>query len=214
MVALRGPTTPYELKRAVARSVGYFWRFPHTQLYDEPGRLAKSGLLREEQEKGGRRRRTYTISSAGLEALRAWLSEPTSEHFQLRDIAELKLFFSELIEVDRIEALAHEQVRIHEERLALYEATQQRYRDRPALANRMIPLDLGLAFERVALAFWKQIANSPPQAQAGREQLDRVHATSFTEPSPKGRHRRPVESETVIGRQKKLATRKTHTPAP
>ena len=38
MVAVRGPSTPYELKRAVARSVGYFWPFPHAQFYAEPAR--------------------------------------------------------------------------------------------------------------------------------------------------------------------------------
>src|SRR5437867_3648743 len=87
MVALRGPTTPYDLKRAVGRSVGYFWRFPHTQLYDEPARLAENGLLQVAQENDGRRRRTYTLTEAGLSALQEWVREPTAEHFQLRDIA-------------------------------------------------------------------------------------------------------------------------------
>ena len=45
MIALRGPSTPYDLKRAVSRSVGYFWHFPHAQLYSEPDRLADAGLL-------------------------------------------------------------------------------------------------------------------------------------------------------------------------
>jgi PadR family transcriptional regulator AphA len=167
MVALRGATTPYELKRAVARSIGYFWRFPHTQLYDEPARLAKAGLLRVEQEKRGRRRRTYTITPAGLKALREWLREPTAEHFQLRDIAEIKLFFSELVDTGDIVALAKEQVRIHEERLAEYEGIEERYADHPELANRLAPLNLGLELERVALRFWREIAERPP----GRREL-------------------------------------------
>ena len=41
----RRPATPYELKRMSAQSVGYFWEFPHSQLYAEPARLAKLGLL-------------------------------------------------------------------------------------------------------------------------------------------------------------------------
>ena len=96
LIALRGPSTSYELKRAVEHSVGFFWPFPHAQLYDEPARLAAGGLLSVSQEKAGRRRKTYAITAAGRRELRAWLREPVTEAFQLRNIAELKLFFGEL----------------------------------------------------------------------------------------------------------------------
>jgi PadR family transcriptional regulator AphA len=173
MVALRGPTTPYDLKRAVGRSVGYFWRFPHTQLYDEPARLATAGLLRAEQEDNGRRRRTYTITPAGIDVLRAWLRQPTSEHFQLRDVAEIKLFFSELVDVEDVIALAREQVRVHEERLAEYEGIEERFARQPELANRMAPLSLGLELERAALRFWKHVSTQPPHAQNEAQKTSR-----------------------------------------
>ena len=57
IVALRGPSTPYDLKRFVQLSIGHFWPFPHTQLYAEPARLADAGLLEEMREESGRRRR-------------------------------------------------------------------------------------------------------------------------------------------------------------
>ncbi len=76
MIRLRGPSTSYDLKRAVGKSFGYYWPFPHSQLYREPARLAAMGLLEEKQENGGRNRRVYTITSAGEEILRAWLEEP------------------------------------------------------------------------------------------------------------------------------------------
>jgi len=51
MVAMRGTTTSYDLKRAIGHSVGYFWPFPHAQLYSEPKRLVElepaEGLDRE-----------------------------------------------------------------------------------------------------------------------------------------------------------------------
>lgn len=56
MVSMRGPSTSYDLKRAVNRSVGYFWPFPHAQLYSEPKRLVDLGLLEVHQEEAGRRR--------------------------------------------------------------------------------------------------------------------------------------------------------------
>src|SRR5260370_40403074 len=55
LVAGMGPATPYELKQVVNASLGYFWSFPHSQLYSEPDRLAGLGLLEVEQEEAGRR---------------------------------------------------------------------------------------------------------------------------------------------------------------
>src|SRR5262249_43107295 len=111
LISYRGPSTPYQLKRAVSRSVGYFWPFPHTQLYEEPDRLARAGLLVEQREEVGRRRRIYAITQVGREALAAWLREPTTDVMQLRDLAVLKLFFSEFMSSDDLVAMAHEQIR-------------------------------------------------------------------------------------------------------
>ena len=93
LVGAFGPCTSYDMKRAVSTSIGYFWPFPHSQLYAEPVRLAALGLLSEQQETGGRKRRTYTLTAAGTEALRDWLAEPTDEPTEIRDLSLLKLFF-------------------------------------------------------------------------------------------------------------------------
>jgi DNA-binding PadR family transcriptional regulator len=157
MVALRGPSTSYDLKRAVGHSVGYFWQFPHAQLYDEPARLAEAGLLDVECEADGRRRKVYSITTAGREALRDWLRQPAGEAFQLRNIAELKLFFSELGDPEDVKSLASEQISLHEKRLAEYEGMNDRFATRTDVAQRMIPLQLGLELERTALRFWRRL---------------------------------------------------------
>jgi DNA-binding PadR family transcriptional regulator len=162
LISYRGPSTPYQLKRAVGRSVGYFWPFPHTQLYEEPDRLARAGLLIEEREESGRRRRTYAITDAGREALASWLREPTTGVIELRDLASLKIFFSEFMNTDDLVALARGQVRLYEERLAEYAAIAARYADRPELARRMASLDLGTRIARVTRDFWQEIADEPP----------------------------------------------------
>jgi DNA-binding PadR family transcriptional regulator len=162
LIGLRGPSTPYELKRAVGRSVGYFWPFPHSQLYGEPDRLVRAGLLAVEQEGAGRRRKTYSITPAGREAVREWLAEPAGEPFQLRNIAELKLFFAELGEPANVHQLAREQVLLHEQRLAELDAIDARFPDADAtgLGHRLVPLRLGRELERTALEFWRGIAAS------------------------------------------------------
>ena len=162
LVALRGPSTPYDLKRAVRRSVGYFWSFPHTQFYAEPARLAEAGLLQAERETGGRHRLTYTITEEGRQALQAWLNTPSDQIMEIRDIAELKLFFSELASPDAIVELARTQVALLRERLAELEAIETRFSNRPDLAHRLAPLRLGLRIYRTAIEFWLEIAMNPP----------------------------------------------------
>jgi PadR family transcriptional regulator, regulatory protein AphA len=158
MIGLRGPSTPYDLKRGIGHSVGYFWPFPHAQLYAEPERLERMGLLALESEKTGRRRKVYSLTGAGRAALREWLASPTNEHFQMRDVAELKLFFSELGGPGNVTRLASEQVSQHEERIAIYEQMQERFGDVPAAAKRMVTLRLGLEMEYTALRFWRALA--------------------------------------------------------
>lgn len=158
MIALRGPSTPYDLKRAVGHSVGYFWTFPHAQLYSEPDRLADAGLLALSVEETGRRRKTYSLTGAGREALRTWLASPTDEHFQMRDIAELKLFFNEVGDPSNRSNLAAEQIKQHEQRIAVYEGMVERFGSDPASRSRMITLELGLEMEHAALRFWTALA--------------------------------------------------------
>jgi PadR family transcriptional regulator, regulatory protein AphA len=167
MIGLRGPSTPYDLKRGIGHSVGYFWPFPHAQLYAEPERLERMGLLAVQSEETGRRRKVYSLTEAGRSALRDWLTSPTNVHFQMRDIAELKLFFSELGDPGNVARLAREQIRQHEERIAVYEQMQDRFGEVPAVAKRMVTLRLGLEMEHAALRFWRSLTDGGGMAAAG-----------------------------------------------
>jgi PadR family transcriptional regulator AphA len=157
LIALRGPSASYDLKRAVGRSVGYFWPFPHTQLYDEPRRLVEAGLLTTTSDDHGRRRRTYSLTPRGLEVLREWLNDSDARVFQVRDEGELKLFFSELADDGAVEKLAAEQARFHEARLNELQAMLDRYAGIDDLAKRLAPLLLGLRVERAYLDFWREV---------------------------------------------------------
>src|SRR5436853_5892065 len=117
LVAQMGEATPYALKQAVAAGLGNFWSFNHAQLYSEPGRLAAAGLLDEEVETTGRRRKTYRLTAEGRAALDVWLAEPEAEFTELRDRGLLKLFLG----ADP-KALAPAQLELHEAKLAQYES--------------------------------------------------------------------------------------------
>jgi DNA-binding PadR family transcriptional regulator len=166
-IALRGPSTSYDLKRFVEVTLGHFWSFPHSQLYAEPDRLARAGLLTEDREEGGRRRRTYAITDAGREAVVAWLGESSPGTPEQRDLGLLKVFFSELGDEDAFEALVDEQMAVHRSMLSRYEWLWRRYGDRPEYARRTLTLKAGLAMERALLAFWEELAEPPSSAGAG-----------------------------------------------
>jgi PadR family transcriptional regulator, regulatory protein AphA len=92
LLALLGEATPYDLKQALERSIENFWPVPHTTFYAEPERLAAAGLLSEQREQQGRRRKLYSLTDAGREALYEWRDSPEIAPPQLRDEGVLKLF--------------------------------------------------------------------------------------------------------------------------
>lgn len=166
LVEREGPCTPYELKRHVAATIGHFWSFPHALLYREPPRLAELGLLTEERETDGRRRRLFTITDRGRATVRAWLATPAREPTELRDAGLLQLFFADLGSPDQRRALAVAQLAIYRATLARYEEDQRAERalDGSDAAVRIVErwrgvtLPMGLLYERAALEFWEGVA--------------------------------------------------------
>jgi DNA-binding PadR family transcriptional regulator len=170
LLAREGPSTPYELKRHVARTIGHFWSFPHALLYKEPARLVELGLLTEERELEGRRRRLFTITQPGRQALRTWLSRPARQPTELRDVALLQLFFADLEPTTATLAIAQEQLALHREQLAAYLADQlleERGGPTSGMTRslehwRGVTLKMGLLYERAAVEFWEGVVRSVP----------------------------------------------------
>jgi PadR family transcriptional regulator AphA len=148
-----GEATPYDLKQAVAVTLGNFWSVPHAQIYAEPERLLEGGYLSERREQGGRRRRYYKLTTKGRMTLREWLAEPTAEMAELRDPGILKLFFG-----GDPERLAKAQLSTHRERLAELESLAERM-DGEAKVPRgfRLTVQAGLGHEREWIRFWALI---------------------------------------------------------
>jgi len=143
------PCTPYALKQLVAGSVGYFWTLQHAQLYTEPERLARGGYVTKERERGGRRRKLYTITDKGREALAAWRAEPTGEIPELRNQAVLKIFFGA-----DLTKLAPLQIEAHRGRLAEYEEIRANMPDSVPQGPRLA-LEAGISWERHQIEWWE-----------------------------------------------------------
>jgi DNA-binding PadR family transcriptional regulator len=149
LVEVCQPATPYELKQAAERSVVNFWSLAHTQLYSECTRLAAEGLLDEQQEQTGRRRKLYRVTQAGADALDAWRDEATEELSEVRDLGTLKLFFGA-----SPQKLAEAQLRAHEVKLAEYEETAKV----EMTEGMRLALEIGIRCEREFVSFWKSVS--------------------------------------------------------
>ena len=152
LISQIGPATPYDLKRLAQVSTVNFWSVPHTQLYSECARLADAGLLSERREQSGRRRRTYSLTERGRQALVRWLSQPTAELEQVRDPGTLKLFLG-----GDPQRLAPAQLRAHEEQLKIYEQIYASFvPDAPR--GWRLSLEVGIGHEREFIRFWSRMA--------------------------------------------------------
>ena len=152
LLELAGQATPYEMKQAVTQSIGNFWSVPHSQLYAEPERLARGGYVTVERERSGRRRKRYTPTDRGRQALRDWLAASTEELPELRDNALLKIFFG----ADPA-LFAHARLEAHSRKLESYEAL----RDRAAPGTPTGPLralEAGIGHEREWVRYWSELA--------------------------------------------------------
>ncbi|HTB50992.1 MAG TPA: PadR family transcriptional regulator [Solirubrobacteraceae bacterium] len=145
-----GEATPYDLKGMASASVGQFWTLPHSQLYAEPARLARAGYLTENQEQSGRRRKLYSLTELGRDALENWLGVLTPEPYVLRDPALLKLFFGA-----EAHTLAEGQLETHRLKLAEYEALAQ-HDAGTGPRGPWQALELGIRHERETVRFWSE----------------------------------------------------------
>jgi DNA-binding PadR family transcriptional regulator len=153
LVEVCEPATPYDLKQFAEISVFNFWSVPHTRVYSECARLASHGLLDEERESTGRRRRIYRLTSAGRKALDSWRSESSFEPLEFRDPGLIKVFFG----ADPAE-IAPAQIEKHEDHLREFEALRAEQPEMPS--GMRLALEAGIDFERQFVRFWKQAAES------------------------------------------------------
>jgi DNA-binding PadR family transcriptional regulator len=111
-----GPSSGYDVKAVVDRSVRFFWTASYGQIYPELRRLSDAGLVKgAAQPKSGRRRTVYRITAAGRRALADWLAQEP-QVFETRDEGLLKLFFADASPATAAASLDAKR-RYHEEKL-------------------------------------------------------------------------------------------------
>ncbi|MET9558332.1 PadR family transcriptional regulator [Streptomyces sp. NPDC006645] len=194
-----GPATPYALDREIQQGIGHFWAFPRSQIYAEAARLVRRGLVVEEREAAGRRRRSLSLTQAGRDVLATWLTGPADSATDIRDEGLLRLFFqrNESSSATQVRQLALEQREAHRRKLSEYrtilasasapdvsapdvsapDAAEAGVSapDAAEAGERLEPpqaaaLEFGLRFEELAVAFWDEVAEHGADAVDPRRQ--------------------------------------------
>jgi DNA-binding PadR family transcriptional regulator len=126
----------------------------------------KLGLATEAQELNGRRRRTFSITSAGDAAVQEWLRRPSHDSAELRDPGLLQLYFADLGSAETPRIITREQLAIHRAKLKEYEERARVQRSTRGAAGAVGRLEewhghslrMGTLYERAAVAFWQEMA--------------------------------------------------------
>jgi PadR family transcriptional regulator AphA len=168
LVAWLQPCTSYDLKREVQRTVSHFWTFSHTALYQAPAELVAAGLLKDEQQTDGRRRRLYQLTPAGQDALHDWLDETSAHPIELRDLSLLKLFLlGPHTEPRQAHAIAVAQADYHAQRLVEFQRLLDKYESSGrTYSTRVAALRFGCMWEQSAVDFWTELAEEEAEAAA------------------------------------------------
>jgi DNA-binding PadR family transcriptional regulator len=153
-----GIRTGYDIKQSVDRSTRFFLAASYGQIYPELKKLEDAGLIRgEDDPQGGRQRRAYDLTAEGRAVLDGWLADTDVSTYELRDLALLKLFFSDAARPDQRAALARAAAERHERMLAALEEVEAWVGDVPDPGMRFEVLKFGLDCHRWYVQRFKQM---------------------------------------------------------
>ena len=144
----RQPSTGYELSARARRPLGYFWSARHSQIYPELRKLLAQGLVRftAGPGPGPRAKKVYSVTEAGLAALREWVIQPP-EPAPSRDDLVLKAYAAWTADPAAAWPFAA-QIAGHRDRLAAYEADWGKVQGRTMVGRRRSPIRISVTTPR------------------------------------------------------------------
>ncbi len=117
----------FELARRFDKSIGFFWRATHQQIYRELARMEAAGWITSEAAPdGGRtRKKLYKVCPAGRKELKRWAREP-APMLELRDEMMVRLRAEAAIGPLGLDKELARRGALHAEKLAAYRVIEAR----------------------------------------------------------------------------------------
>ncbi|AKN73175.1 PadR family transcriptional regulator [Streptomyces sp. PBH53] len=165
---LEGEASGYDLAKGFDASVANFWMATPQQLYRELERMEREGLIAARVVEQERRpnKRLFSLTEAGLEAVRAYVAEPPGRPTTVRDELLVKVQCADIGDIEAVRAAVTERMEWAAAKLARYERLKERllsgrtedeYCARAERIGPYLTLLRGMAFERENLR-WGETA--------------------------------------------------------
>jgi DNA-binding PadR family transcriptional regulator len=124
---LEKSSSGFDLARRFDKSIGYFWRASHQQIYRELARMEALGWIDSAlaADAGKTRKREYRVLEAGRNELARWAAEPSAP-MDLRDSLMVKLRASANLDCIDMGAELEAHVAGHRAQLAKYRVIEER----------------------------------------------------------------------------------------
>lgn len=119
------PSSGIDLTRRFSRSIGFFWKASHQQIYRELGRMTGAGWVLSEADGGDGRRKVYSVLPAGRAELLRWAATP-HRPADPRDALMVRLRAAAILPEIDLRADLRRALAGHEERLAHYRRFHER----------------------------------------------------------------------------------------
>ncbi|MBN0043009.1 PadR family transcriptional regulator [Streptomyces actuosus] len=156
---LEGEASGYDLAKQFDASVANFWMATPQQLYRELERMSGEGLVTARVVAQERRpnKRLFSLTEAGTEAVRAYVSEPPARPTTIRDELLVKVQCADVGDIEAVCAAIGERTDWAAAKLARYERIRERllkgrtedeYFEEAERIGPYLTLMRGMAFER------------------------------------------------------------------
>ncbi|UVS76870.1 PadR family transcriptional regulator [Actinokineospora sp. UTMC 2448] len=156
----------YELTRRFDKSIGFFWRATHQQIYRVLKRMLDEGWVTVEHvaQEGRPDKKVYSVSADGRDELARWLAEP-GEPVELRTDLAVKIRGAGFGDPAAVVAEVRRHRRVHAERLAAYRAIEAAdFPDGPAhtgqTLHQYLVLRGGIAAEEAFVAWCGEVLDA------------------------------------------------------
>ncbi|WP_338490928.1 PadR family transcriptional regulator [Streptomyces sp. SJL17-4] len=125
---LEGEASGYDLAKGFDASVANFWMAAPQQLYRELDRLEREGLIAARIVEQERRpnKRLFSLTEAGMSAVRAYVAEPPGKPTAIRDELLVKVQCADVGDIEAVRAAITERVEWATAKLARYERLKER----------------------------------------------------------------------------------------
>ena len=156
------PRSGYELGKRFEKTVGFFWKASHQQIYQQLHKMDAAGWVSGQTIEQSERpnRIVYAITQTGRDVLQEWVAKSTDPP-SVKEELLVKLFALGDADPAVLHAELARRLRLHQERLASYQAIMAEHYPEPESLSarktgRYLGLKMGILSEQASIRWCEE----------------------------------------------------------